>query len=127
MVAFSACIGLSIRQAAESAKAQGLESLSITAQITMDRSSMMSSAAAEEGGFDRDAFKENFSEMQSLSVEELETYATAASVSGFYYTATVSMDGDDDFEAVETTVSAPGGDTADSSAGLLFPHAFTII
>ena len=119
MVAFAACIGLSIRQAAESAKTQGLESLTITAQITMDRSALMNNASEDGGGFDRDAFKENFSGMQQLSAEELQTYAAAESVSGFYYTATVSMDGNDAIEAVESTVSAPGGDSSggDSSAG----------
>lgn len=119
VVAFAACIGLSIRQAAESAKTQGLESLTITAQITMDRSALMNNASEDGGGFDRDAFKENFSGMQQLSAEELQTYAAAESVSGFYYTATVSMDGNDAIEAVESTVSAPGGDSSggDSSAG----------
>ena len=119
VVAFAACIGLSIRQAAESAKTQGLESLTITAQITMDRSALMNNASEDGGGFDRDAFKENFSGMQQLSAEELQTYAAAESVSGFYYTATVSMDGNDAIEAVESTVSAPGGESSggDSSAG----------
>lgn len=116
VVAFSSCIGLSIRQAAESAKAEGLESLAITAQITMDRSSMMNNAAEEGGGFDRDAFREDFGQMQQLSVEELQTYAAAPSVSGFYYTATVSMDGSDAIEAVESTISASGGEGSDSDA-----------
>ena len=41
VIAISACLGLSIRQAAESAKESALEGLSITATISYDRSSMM--------------------------------------------------------------------------------------
>ena len=41
VIAVSACIGLSIRQAAESAKTSTLAELSITATISYDRNSMM--------------------------------------------------------------------------------------
>ena len=41
VIAVSACLGLSIRQAAESAKETTLEELNITATISYDRSSMM--------------------------------------------------------------------------------------
>ena len=42
VIAISACIALSIRQAAETAKEDTLASMSVTAQISFDRSSMMS-------------------------------------------------------------------------------------
>jgi putative ABC transport system permease protein len=77
---------------------------------------MMNNASEEGGGFDRDSFKENFSEMQQLDADDLQTYAAAESVSDFYYTTTVSMDGDDSLEAVETTVTAPDANT-DSASG----------
>ena len=41
VIAVATCIGLSIRQAAESAKESTLEELSVTANISYDRSSMM--------------------------------------------------------------------------------------
>ena len=41
VIAFSSCVALSIRQAAQTAKEEALEGLSITAQISLDRSSMM--------------------------------------------------------------------------------------
>ena len=41
VIAVSACIGLSIRQAAESAKASALDGMSITATISYDRASAM--------------------------------------------------------------------------------------
>lgn len=42
VIAFSACVGLSIRQAAESARTEALSGMSITASISFDRQSMMS-------------------------------------------------------------------------------------
>ena len=41
VIAISACLGLSIRQASETAKASALNSISVTATISYDRSSMM--------------------------------------------------------------------------------------
>ena len=41
VIAISACIGLSIRQASESAKESALEGMSVTATISYDRTSAM--------------------------------------------------------------------------------------
>ena len=41
VIAISACIGLSIRQASESAKTSALEGMNITATISYDRASAM--------------------------------------------------------------------------------------
>ena len=41
VIAVSACLGLSIRQAAESARSDTLDTLSVTATISFDRQSMM--------------------------------------------------------------------------------------
>ena len=41
VIAVSACLGLSIRQAAESAKEETMGSMSVTATISFDRSSLM--------------------------------------------------------------------------------------
>ena len=58
VIAVSACIGLSIRQAAESAKQSILEGMSVTATISYDRQSAMSSIGGGKGngGFDRNQF-----------------------------------------------------------------------
>ena len=48
MIAVSACIGLSIRQAAESAKTTALEGMQVTATISYDRASAMGNMG---GGF----------------------------------------------------------------------------
>ena len=104
VIAVSACLGLSIRQAAESAKASTLEGLSITATISYDRSSMMNDimggGVPGSGSFDRDQFKDIMGNASSLTLEEYQTYAQAESVEDFYYTLTAAFDGNDELEPV---------------------------
>ena len=50
VIAISACIGLSIRQAAESAKASAIEGMSVTATISYDRASAMGNMAGGRPG-----------------------------------------------------------------------------
>ena len=78
VIAVSACLGLSIRQAAESAKASTLEELSITASISYDRSTMMNNmmggfgGGQDFGGFDRGQFADRMGSASSLTLEESE-------------------------------------------------------
>ncbi len=104
VIALSACIGLSIRQAAESAKEETLKNLKITATISFDRSSMMKEFGSNgsSGGFDREQFKEKMENMSSLTLEDYQKYAAADSVEDFYYTLTTSVNGTDDFSSVTT-------------------------
>ena len=101
VIAVSACIGLSIRQAAESAKVSALESLTITASISFDRSSMMNNMKGErpsgfDGNFDRDQFANMMGSASELTLEEYKKYAAAESVEDFYYTITAAFNGNDD-------------------------------
>ena len=73
VISVSCCIGLSIRQAAEQAREQTLESLSVTAQISVDRQSMMQQSMMGEGGFD----KSQMMSIPNLTIEEMQTYAKA--------------------------------------------------
>ncbi|MBR4282811.1 MAG: ABC transporter permease, partial [Clostridia bacterium] len=121
VIAVSACLGLSIRQAAESAKESTLEELSITATISYDRSSMMNDMMAggppeEGGGFDRDQFKNMMGEASSLTLEEYEKYAKAETVEDFYYTLTASFDGNDNLLPV-TDEEEEEEDTSSSNSG----------
>ena len=104
VIAVSACLGLSIRQAAESAKTSTLAELSITATISYDRSSMMNNmmggGAPSGDGFDRDQFKDMMGNASSLTLEEYQAYAKAESVEDFYYTLTAAFNGNDDLEPV---------------------------
>lgn len=101
VIAISACIGLSIRQAAESAKEETLDTMSVTATITFDRSSMMNSMGSG-GSFDRSQFASMMGSASSLSLDEYQKYAEAESVKDFYYSMTSSLNGTEEFEPVNT-------------------------
>ncbi len=126
VIAVSACIGLSIRQAAESAKAETLEGMSVTAKISFDRQSAMqgmrpsadgASGGTQSGAFDREQFRTLMNGGTSLTLDEYQTYAAAESVQDFYYTLTAYFDGSDELEPVssesetesESSAGAPGG------------------
>lgn len=109
VIATSACISLSIREAAENAKESGLENTEITGQIAVDRQSMMESM--RESNADQSQMKEKISQTQELSVSELEKYATSKSVKNFYYTMTASLNG----KNIEEISSENGSNEDDSS------------
>ena len=120
VIAISACIGLSIRQAAVSAKENAAESLTVTATISFDRQSMMQNMAPPmqgegqaEGGFDKDAFTEKMGEFSSLTLEEYQSYAEIETVKDFYYSTTVSVDGSEEFLPVSTETESE--DTSDQT------------
>ena len=118
VIAVSSCVALSIREAASSAREQYLEELEVTAQISMDRQSMMKDfSAGQEGGFDRDSMKEMLTSQEDLSLEELLTYAEAKSVKGFYYTGTTTVNTDDNWEPVDTTGMKEEETESDSDSG----------
>ena len=109
VISVSACIGLSIRQAAESAKASALEGMSVSATISYDRAAAMenmgggrpgSGAGRPSGGFDKGQFAGLMGNSSSLSLEEYEKYAVAESVEDFYYTLTAYFNGSENFSAV---------------------------
>ncbi|MBR5322585.1 MAG: ABC transporter permease [Clostridia bacterium] len=108
VIAVSACIGLSIRQAAESAKTSALEGMSVTATISYDRGSMMQQMGGggrgQGGGggfsFDRNQFADMMGKSSSLTLDEYKKYAEAESVQDFYYTLTAYFNGSDDFQPV---------------------------
>ncbi|MCD7774837.1 MAG: ABC transporter permease [Clostridiales bacterium] len=111
VIAVSACIALSIRQAAETTKEDTLSSLSITATISYDRTSAMKEMASsasgenmnpenmEEGGkgsFDRGSF--DFDALtSSLTLDEYLTYTEALEDGdSYYYTASLSLNASGD-------------------------------
>lgn len=100
VIATASCLALSIRQAAATARETGMESLEITAQIALDRQSMMRDT--QKGGGD---FREMFQNMEGLTLEEMQTYAQSSHVKDFLYILTASMDGSDTLEPVETETS----------------------
>lgn len=104
VIAISACLGLSIRQAAESAKKETLNTLSVTGTISFDRQSMMSGMTSG-GSFDRDSFSSMMGSVSSLTLEEYQTYAEADSVQDFYYSLSASLNGSENLEPVSSDTS----------------------
>ena len=75
VIAVSACVALSIREASSKAREDALSLMNITAQISIDRQAMMQSARPKEGGeFDRDDMRELLQGGQSLSLAEYEKF-----------------------------------------------------
>ena len=119
VIAISACIGLSIRQASENAKTAALEGLSITATISYDRANVMGQMGGGRpggfgggGGFDRDQFADLMGSASSLTLEEYQKYAEASTVQDFYYTLTAYFNGSENFSPVsdETEDSESDGE-----------------
>ena len=122
VIAVSACIGLSIRQAAQSAKEETLSGMTVTATISIDRQAMMGNMGGfDGGGFDKDGFAEMMTATEQLTLEDYKKYAQADSVQDFYYTVTASLNGTDEFEAVtsDSTSSDQDGDTSLTGATAL--------
>lgn len=131
VIALSACLGLSIRQAAQSAKDAALEGMSVTATISFDRQAMMSEMeknstppSMDGGGFDRESFSAQMGEVSSLTLSDYEKYATASTVQDFYYTATAYLNESDSLLAVsnesdtDSEANAPNGNGGTKGPGM---------
>ena len=133
VIAISACLGLSIRQAAVSAKESALEGISIKATISYDRAGQMGKIGGRSGsgqggsgsmpggfgGFDRSQFSDLMGNASSLTVDEYKKYAEAESVSDFYYTLTAYFNGSENFSPVsdEDDGSGSSESTDNSESG----------
>ena len=128
VIAVSACIGLSIRQAAESAKESALAELNVTATIQYDRASAMgqmgggrpsgSSSGRPSMSFDKNQFADMMGKSQDLTLDEYKKYADAESVEDFYYTLTAYFNGSESFSAVSDEAEEESEESEESeSAG----------
>ena len=134
VIAVSACIGLSIRQAAENAKSETLEGLTITATIYFDRQKAMNdmisgdkNGDSSEGGrpsFDRDKFAGFMGESSSLTLDEYKKYAEAESVKDFYYSVSASFNGNDDFLPVSNDTISENDNTSSTAENSRGPGGF---
>ncbi len=118
-ISAAACVALSIQQSAQTARENSRASLTIRGRIKADRKYVMETlqAANEETGEDTDeeesSMKTALEAISGLSLSEMETFADAPSVNGFYYYATISLSGDngltplnqDDHAEVENAIS----------------------
>ena len=121
IIAVSACIGLSIRQAAADAKANTLAGMSVTGTISFNRQSIMDSIMGGmpdfSGGFDKDQFEDMMGDAEALTLEQLLAYAEASTVKDFYYTLTAYFNGSENLEPVTSSSSSDSG----SGSGSSFP------
>ena len=109
VIAVSACVALSIRQAAAVAKEDAAENMTITAQISFDRSKAMEEMAAPEGEEpgqtsqesegsegnvpDRGRFDFDILQGSSLTLEEYLRYAEAQQEGdSYFYSGAFSLD-----------------------------------
>ncbi len=131
VIAVSACLGLSIRQAATDAREDTLATLSVTATISFDRLSAMGNMTPPEGdpgekggggrgGFDRDSFSQMMGSASSLTLEQYQTYATAEAVEDFYYTLTASFNGGEGLEPVSNESVSDEDETGETTTGDAF-------
>ncbi len=87
VVAISSCVALSIKSSADKAKDATYNSMQITAQIAMDRNSLMQNMIG-----DKEAMKEMMELMQEgISKSDLENYAQSDSVLDYYYSSTIAL------------------------------------
>ncbi len=111
VIAVSACVALSIRQAAEAARQDTLQDMTITAQISFDRTKAMEEMApptgepsGQNGGRpDRGRFDFDILQGSSLSLEDYMTYTQAQREGdGYYYSGAFSLDATGDLLAYGT-------------------------
>lgn len=105
VIAIASCVALSIRQAAETAKEDTLDSLSITAQIAYDRSKamsdMQSSGKGGKGNFDPSKLAGT-----TLTLDDYLNYTKAQNEGdSYYYTITASLNANDDLLPYGSTSS----------------------
>lgn len=115
MIALSACIALPIREAANKAREDSLSNMEIIATISKNRMALMGNSGEQNGTIDRDTVKEQLQNISSLTLDRLETYATAESVKSFYYTLSASMNASGDLEPVDTMGTFSKNESSSSS------------
>lgn len=108
VIATSACVALSIKEAANQARKSSLDLLNITAQISVNRQSLMKNTASSNGQKpDMSSMRSALQGMTGLSLDQMLTYAGVPSVKDFYYTLTTSLNADSNtaLNAVDTSSS----------------------
>lgn len=125
IIAAAATIGLSIRQAAATARTSGLENTTITAQISLDREKLISESRQnfDSGSSDSsNGSQPDFDSMRSalsdkqLSLSDYQKYAEASSaVKSTYYMETTGLAATDNFQPVSDSTSSSDSSSASSS------------
>ncbi|PLS31232.1 ABC transporter permease [Bifidobacterium margollesii] len=122
IIAAAATIGLSIRDAAQTARDEGLQNTTVTATISVDREKLMSEARSSSSSSSDSDGKPDFDAMRSaldqssLTLSDYLKYAKASSVKvSTYYTEETSVSATDDFQPVESSTSNSSGSSSSDS------------
>ena len=127
IIAAAATIGLSIRQAAATARSSGLDNTTVTAQISLDRGKLISESR-EQSKSDSDSSdasaKPDFDAMRSaladkqFSLADYQKYAKAPSaVKSTYYMETTGLAATDDFQPVSSSSGSSNMKDSSDTAG----------
>lgn len=126
VIATSACVALSIREAAETAKESTLKELTVTANITYDRSSVMSemmeNSSSSGEAPSKDSIDFSALEGESLTLDDYMTYTDALEDGDtYYYSITSSLNASGDLEAYTTEDSSDSSDDTTTSEDQQMP------
>lgn len=113
IISCACTLALSIQQAALTTKEEGLKELSIRANISYDRKKAITDMDPSKNNDDSEGENGEIIKQpipfESLTLEELETYAKADSVNDFYYTASLTLNGNGTFNPIENSNSMGRG------------------
>ncbi len=117
VIACSACVALSIRESANKAREENMDLLDITAHINVDRQYIMNEINSSRIDMsNQEEMKEALSGISELSLDELLGYAESEHVKSFYYSATVTLNGENELLPIDTTGVSNSSDTTDSTS-----------
>ncbi|MDR1017672.1 MAG: ABC transporter permease [Lachnospiraceae bacterium] len=123
-IAIASAVSLSIKQAANKAKTEGLNNQEITGTIGLDREKLMSEANSSSSSSsssssdtpDRSGMRELMEKYPDLTLTQLKKYADSDYVKSFLYTGTTSLDATGDIEAYSTSSSSDDSSNSSSSS-----------
>lgn len=118
VIAASATIGLSIRQAADAARSSGLSHTSVTAQISLDRSKLFNAMRSSGNNTGTPDFKSLRASIagKELTLADYEKYGKASStLTGAYYTQTAAVAKTTNFQPVSSTDTSSSSSSSSSS------------
>lgn len=128
-ISAASCVSLAISNAAEDAKEQGLQSVSVTAQITQDMEKMRSQM--ESGSTTQSRMQ--MSGGVNLTADDYAKYKDYSEVKDYYYTSQISLNhdnniepySDDDTSTSDTSSSAPTNQEGPGGGGKMMIKGMT--
>ena len=134
-IAVAACVSLAIKKAANDAQSTGLENMTISATVSVDRAKLMeeqnaSASESQQGGrMDMNAMRELLAKYPDLTLDQQQTLATSNYVKAFDYSYTTNMNASGELKAFtqeeeteeeeQPQGDMPGGDVAFSQGGTM--------